>query len=118
MPVETRVREEFGKLVQRIKGEDSFGQAAVRTTISQAYLLAMARGKVPGREIIEKFARGYADRGADLHELLVAAGYAEPKDAVGKVEVFLKSADELSEFTKERIRELVAEDVQKARQEK
>jgi len=72
---ESRVCEEFGELIREIKGQDSFGQAEIKTGISQAYLLAMGRGKVPQPDIIRKFAAGYADRHPDLEALLRSAGY-------------------------------------------
>ena len=82
MPVETRVSKQFAELVRRIMGDDSYGQASVRTEISKAYLLQMASGKVPSEAIIEKFVRGYADRSPDLHALRVAAGYEKPEEAL------------------------------------
>lgn len=86
MPVETRISPEFGRLVSDIIGADSFGQVSIRTGISQAYLLQMKRGKVPSEQIIEKFAAGYADRGADLRALRLAAGYEPPVPFVLPVE--------------------------------
>ena len=86
MPVETRIRPGFGKLIKEIIGSDSLGQASVRTSISKAYLLQIVAGKVPSREIISKFAEGYADRNADLHSLLVAADYEPSGRNLGREE--------------------------------
>jgi hypothetical protein len=85
MPVETRTSEDFGKLVSSLIGEDSLGKVTIKTGISQAYLVAMRRGKVPSELIIQKFAKGMADRwpnGYDdlLQTLRIAADYEEPAD--------------------------------------
>lgn len=77
MPVETRVIAQFGDKIREIMGEDTFGQAAIKTGISKAYLLAMGRGQVPTRAIVEKFAAGY---NTEPKELLVVAGYERPSD--------------------------------------
>lgn len=79
MPVETRVSKEFGDLVRETMQGDTYGKATIKTGISQAYLLAMSRGKVPSRAIIERFAAGY---NTEAQPLLVAAGYEEASDPV------------------------------------
>lgn len=82
MPVETRISQEFGRLVAELMENDSFGQGTIRAGISQGYLLAMKRGKVPTAGFVKKFADGYKDRGADLHKLMIAAGYEQPPEHV------------------------------------
>jgi len=102
MPVETRIRSEFAELVKEIIGADTYGKAAIKTSISKAYLLAMGRGQVPTRAIIEKFAQGY---NADLHQLLIAADYehADPRECYEKIVITLRdkckgiSRDDLEE---------------------
>ena len=115
MPVETRVSKQFGDLVRRIMGDDSYGQASVRTEISKAYLLQMASGKVPSEAIIGKFVRGYADRNPDLHALRVAAGYERPEETPGgyyviksdDVSFCVREGTELSEEDVKRIASII-----------
>jgi hypothetical protein len=106
MPVETRVSEEFGRLVKKVMGEDSYGKATIKTGISQAYLYAMKGGKVPSREIVEKFAKGYKTA---VEPLMIAAGYTQPKDLVEVVRIALRKNDTLSEESRRIIEELVKE---------
>ena len=86
MPVETRVRAEFGHLVRQIMEGDTYGKAAIKTGISQAYLLAMGRGQVPTRSFVEKFAKGYKVSSEDL---LIAGGYEESTDPLERIEIAL-----------------------------
>lgn len=75
-----RVSKDFGRLILEIKGEDSFGQAAIKTQISKAYLVEMAAGKVPRPETIRRFVDGYdlpAEKARRLYDL---AGYAVPAE--------------------------------------
>ncbi|MEN6371544.1 MAG: hypothetical protein ABFD64_05965 [Armatimonadota bacterium] len=106
MPVETRVSEDFGHIVKEIMGEDSYGKATIKTGISQAYLHAMKGGKVPSREIVEKFAKGYK---TSAEPLMIAAGYIEPKDTIEVVRIALRRNDTLSEESRKIIEEVVRE---------
>jgi hypothetical protein len=66
-------------------GRDSFGQATIKTGISKAYLVEMARGKVPSRAYVDKLISGYQLSQTMIDELLLAAGYAVPKSMVEQI---------------------------------
>lgn len=97
-----KVSEDFGNLVKETLGTDSFGQAAIKTKISKAYLLELAQGKVPTEAIVEKFAKGY---NTDTKKFMVAAGYehADPREGYEKIVITLRdkckgiSSDDLEE---------------------
>jgi hypothetical protein len=72
------VSKELGKLISEIKGEDSFGQAAIKTQVSKAYLIEIAAGKVPRPEILEQFLIGYKVKPCKAKEIYEAAGYYLP----------------------------------------
>jgi hypothetical protein len=97
MPVETRISEHFGILVTEAMGSDTYGQAAIKTGISQAYLLAMRRGKVPTLPIVEKFYAAYRER-VDYDALLIAAGYKEKQiDPIAVIACELRTSGKLTE---------------------
>ncbi|MCE5200533.1 MAG: hypothetical protein ABFD54_14905 [Armatimonadota bacterium] len=110
-----KVEPEFGELVRAVVGNDSYGQAAIKTEISKAYLVEMARGKVPSREVIEKFAAGYK---ANVSPLLIAAGYEQPTDTETRVQYALNGADDLSELSKQQLMEMVRDFAEKHRKDK
>lgn len=102
-----KVSEAFGRLVTETVGTDSLGRAQIKTQISQAYLLAMKRGKVPSREIIERFANGY---NMPIAPFLKAAGFDVTSDPIEAVDIALRqTVPELSDFDKERILDVVRE---------
>ena len=111
MPVETRISLEFGKIITDALKDNTYGQASIKTGISQAYILAMARGKVPSEPIIEKFAKGM---NCDLDELMIAAGYKEPepKDVLKNVIACLRGTNPTPEADRQ-IKEFIAEQFKK-----
>jgi hypothetical protein len=111
VPVETRISEEFGQLIGDLLGSDTYGQASVRTEVSQAYLLAMKRGKVPTRHIVDRVCDGYADRltPEKRSAILVAAGHELPPDATSAVRIALRHHKNIPAEEQERIVAIVAE---------
>ncbi len=107
MPVETRISPEFGGLVRALMGDDTYGQGTIKTGISQAYLLAMGRGKVPTRAIVERFVAGYKLSSEDRSKLLVAAGYDQPSELVPAVEAALPPVSDISEEEKAELLDMV-----------
>ena len=107
MPVETRIEPEFGKMVCDIIGADTYGQSTIKTGISQAYLLAMGRGKVPSRVIVDRFADGYKLSDEQRIHLLVLAGYEKPSGLVAAVEQALPPVSDMTEEDKTGFLEVV-----------
>ena len=97
-----RVSKDFGLLIVEIKGEDSFGQAAIKTQISKAYLVEIAAGKVPRPETIKRFADGYQVPAGNARRLYDLAGYAIPAEWQPGPEA---SAMALADRVRERIAE-------------
>jgi hypothetical protein len=114
MPVETRISAEFGRLVSEAMGTDSYGQGTIKTGISQAYLFAMKAGKVPSREVVEKFATGYS---ADLQALRIAAGYEEPTDIAEQIALKLRTNGQMSEDGIDQVRRFIDKVIQKNRKQ-
>lgn len=73
-----KVSKQFGELITEVKGEDSFGKAALKTGVSKAYLVDWAAGKVPRPEYLEMFLQGYKVSSEKAQELYKAADYPVP----------------------------------------
>lgn len=116
MPVETRVSARFGEIVREILGTDSFGQATIKTGISKAYLVEMARGKVPSVRYVQKLVDGYALPYEQTRKIMVAAGHEEPEDALSAVDMALRKVKDISDIDKEEILKLVREIAERDRQ--
>jgi hypothetical protein len=101
-----KVEPDFGKLITETMGSDSFGQAAIKTQISKAYLVEMARGKVPSEKYVDMFADGYSMPLETRHKLRVLAGYDELSDPIERVEFALSGQDKLEDWQIEAIKRL------------
>lgn len=119
MPVETRISASFGNLVRLFMGEDTYGQGTIKTGISQAYLLAMGRGKVPTRAIVEKFSDGYKLADSNRTRILVAAGYEQPPplEAIDAGLARLRQAGEITDIGKQQIEDFIKEHIQRSKPE-
>lgn len=87
MPIEARIREEFAKAVEAALGGLSPNQASYKTGVSSEYIRQMRAGKVPSREVIQRFAEGL---GVSPLDLMSAAGYDQSLDLLEQVELHLR----------------------------
>ena len=116
MPQNLILKPEFQAAVTEALQGLSVNQASYKTGISYEWLRRMVKyGHVPSEEIIERLAEGL---GADLHSLRIAAGYEEETDILKRTDLFLNGSPELSEFTKDEIRRLVQEAIEKSQEKK
>jgi hypothetical protein len=107
-----RVSPEFGKLINELFGEDSFGTAQIRTEVSKAYLVELSKGKVPTAEAIGRLLSGYSDRvtGDFARRMYQVAGYAIPEEwreqaatPSAAVELALRGRKDMSDRAKQEV---------------
>ena len=110
MPHSTIVKPEFGVLVKELMGDLSYMQVSYKTGISAEYLRLMVNGRVPSENMLQRFADGM---GADIKTLRIAAGYDQPADLVTRVEIALRSSNEISDQAKEDVLSFVREMVER-----
>ncbi len=70
-----RISAELGRLINELRGASSFGTMAIKTGVSKAYLVELAKGKVPRPERLEMIAAAYPEHASELFRL---AGYPLP----------------------------------------
>ena len=88
MPVVTRMKPEFAVAINELVEGLTNEQVAIRVGISAEYVRKMRRfGIVPSRDIIQKIADGFEDKGACLQKLMVAGDYEETGNAAAPSEV-------------------------------
>lgn len=105
MPKRARFSEEFGRLITETVGRMSLYEAGELTKLSYETIRKMKMGKVAEKETIERFLIGFPD--ADAHEIMMYAGYEEPRDTISAISMVLMKDKVLSERTKLRILEQV-----------
>ena len=105
----TVIKPEFGDAVRATLGDLSISQASYKTQISYEYMRKMTYGHVPSPDIIRRFAEGL---GVGAEPLLVVAGYEQPSDPVERVEVALRSNQQLSDAGVRRIMDFVRETIE------
>lgn len=82
----------------------SLRAVSYKTQIHHSTVGEMQKGVVPGRDIVEDFARGLS---LDPKPLLIAAGYEQPSDALTAVQFALRDVENISEAGRQQIREFV-----------
>lgn len=70
----------FSDAVKDALGEGTAGNAAIATGLSHALVYDMARGRVPKRQTLIRFADGLSLTGEVRSRLFYAAGYLDPQD--------------------------------------
>ncbi len=107
MPRQALYSKAFGAMVSELVGDLSLEQAGIRAGLAGETIRKMKGGKIPEPATLEAFAAGFADRGADLQTLRIAAGYeTDAKEAfvvkafrtaqrAGAEERFMKLAEEI-----------------------
>ena len=113
MPFVTRMKPEFAVAINELVEGLTNEQVAIRVGISAEYVRKMRRfGIVPSRDIIQKIADGFEDKGACLQKLMVAGDYEETGNAAAPSEVHEPKTEYLTfsaDATNERIERLEKE---------
>lgn len=95
MPVNTVISSEFAKIVKQVIGDLKPSQVSYRVGVSDVYIYKLMKGLVPSEQVIEKFAKGMADRWSDgyddlLLQMRIIAGYEHTTDPVLAVKFALR----------------------------
>lgn len=101
MPRQALYSVEFGAKIGELIGDLSLEQAGIRTGLAGETIRRMRAGKIPEPDTLRMFAEGFADRGADLQVLRIAAGYESPSGVVAAVEAALPPVTDISEEEKQ-----------------
>jgi hypothetical protein len=97
-----------------LEDQEAKGRKLPSSHITSEYVRRICNGEV--QRVSEHYLEALAvAMGANLDELRDAAGYALPTDPVRRVDVFLNGMDTLSDFTKEEIRRIVQEELERSK---
>lgn len=109
MPRTALYKPELAEYAGKIVGELSLEQAGIRTGLSGETVRRLKSGKVPEPQTLRAFAEGFADRGADLTELMVICGYEQPADVLERVCLALRGDTTIPEEGKRQVLDFVRE---------